>query len=325
MRRCAEVGRGSKRSRGKAPAWCERRYAVASALAASAVPALVMARGHRIDAVPELPLVVEDGAQNLTKTAKAVELLKRLGCQADIDRAKASRNLRRGKGKMRNRRYVTRKGPLVVYSESMGIDKAFRNLPGVDVQCVERLNLLQVSLHAWLLHRLHSLPAGRGTGLPVPCYTTWHRRSSRCWCSPASPEQAVLSCAAGAWRPPGAVHRLDQVGVRAAERDLWCAACRSACASLRRISSACGRALKYVRALLGCARGSLSRGWAGCLWCQMCVGWSRCLHRKGDVQSVHRKRAEASGPARARQARPRRRASRRAATSCRARPWPTRT
>ena len=119
------------------------RYAVASALAASAVPALVMARGHRIDAVPELPLVVEDGAQNLTKTSKALELLRKLGCAADIERAKASRNLRRGKGKMRNRRYVTRKGPLVVYAESGGIDKAFRNLPGVEVQCVERLNLLQ--------------------------------------------------------------------------------------------------------------------------------------------------------------------------------------
>ena len=121
-----------------------RRYAVASALAASAVPALVMARGHRIDAVPELPLVVEDGAQNLTKTSKALELLRKLGCAADIERAKASRNLRRGKGKMRNRRYVTRKGPLVVYADSGGIDKAFRNLPGVEVQCVERLNLLQV-------------------------------------------------------------------------------------------------------------------------------------------------------------------------------------
>jgi large subunit ribosomal protein L4e len=36
----------------------QRRYAVASALAASALPALVMARGHRIDEVPEIPLVV---------------------------------------------------------------------------------------------------------------------------------------------------------------------------------------------------------------------------------------------------------------------------
>lgn len=31
---------------------------------------------------------------------------------------------------MRNRRYVLRKGPLVVYGADHGISKAFRNLPG---------------------------------------------------------------------------------------------------------------------------------------------------------------------------------------------------
>jgi hypothetical protein len=40
----------------------QKRYAVVSALAASALPALVMARGHKIEAVPEVPLVVSDGA-----------------------------------------------------------------------------------------------------------------------------------------------------------------------------------------------------------------------------------------------------------------------
>lgn len=32
----------------------------------------------------------------------------------------------RGKGKMRNRRYTLRKGPLVVYGADHGISKAFR-------------------------------------------------------------------------------------------------------------------------------------------------------------------------------------------------------
>ena len=69
--------------------------------------------------------------------------LSRLGA-ADAEKARASRNIRRGKGKMRNRRYTTRKGPLVVYSEDSGIVRAFRNIPGVDVARVDRLNLLQV-------------------------------------------------------------------------------------------------------------------------------------------------------------------------------------
>lgn len=40
----------------------QKRYAVVSAIAATALPALVMARGHRIEEVPEVPLVIDDGA-----------------------------------------------------------------------------------------------------------------------------------------------------------------------------------------------------------------------------------------------------------------------
>jgi len=43
----------------------EKRYAVCSALAASAVPALVMARGHRIEKCAEIPLVVSDDVNAL--------------------------------------------------------------------------------------------------------------------------------------------------------------------------------------------------------------------------------------------------------------------
>merc|ERR1711981_298999 len=50
-----------------------------------------------------------------------------------------------GKGKMRNRRHVQRRGPLVVYGNDNGISKAFRNLSGVEVASVERLNLLQLA------------------------------------------------------------------------------------------------------------------------------------------------------------------------------------
>lgn len=38
----------------------QRRYAAASAIVASAVPALVMARGHVVDKLNEVPLVVSE-------------------------------------------------------------------------------------------------------------------------------------------------------------------------------------------------------------------------------------------------------------------------
>jgi len=123
----------------------QRRYAVASALAASAVPPLVMARGHKIDEVPEMPLVVGGGFEAIAKTAKAVEALTALGCDDDVDKCKASKKMRAGKGKMRNRRYTMRRGPLIVHDAEEGIKRAARNLPGVDLVQVERLNLLQLA------------------------------------------------------------------------------------------------------------------------------------------------------------------------------------
>merc|ERR1712144_89333 len=123
----------------------QRRYAVCSALAASALPSLVMARGHRISEVPECPLVIDSSIESVDKTSKAVKILKDVGAFEDVEKSKASRQIRSGKGKMRNRRHVQRRGPLVVYAEDNGINQAFRNLSGVEVCSVDRLNLLQLA------------------------------------------------------------------------------------------------------------------------------------------------------------------------------------
>merc|ERR1711990_1345194 len=123
----------------------QRRYAVCSALAASALPSLVMARGHRIENLAECPVVVDASVESITKTAKAVSVLDSLGAMDDVNKSKASRQVRSGKGKMRNRRYVQRRGPLVVYAEDGGIKKAFRNISGVEVCSVDSLNLLQLA------------------------------------------------------------------------------------------------------------------------------------------------------------------------------------
>jgi large subunit ribosomal protein L4e len=123
----------------------QRRFAVVSALAASALPSLVLARGHRIEQIAEVPLVVAAAAEGFSKTKEAVALLKALHAYPDVVKVSNSRKLRAGKGKMRNRRHRQRRGPLVVYDEDRGIVKAFRNLPGVELVNVRRLNLLQLA------------------------------------------------------------------------------------------------------------------------------------------------------------------------------------
>ena len=52
----------------------QKRYAVCSALAASAVPSLLMARGHAVESVPEVPLVLDDSSEATAKTAKAASI-----------------------------------------------------------------------------------------------------------------------------------------------------------------------------------------------------------------------------------------------------------
>jgi large subunit ribosomal protein L4e len=122
----------------------QRRHAVASALAASAVAPLVMARGHAVQNVPELPLVLD--TQNVPNTKSLISALNNFGVGDDLQRVRSSKHLRAGTGKYRNSKYVMKKGPLVVYGdESASVKRAARNLPGVDVCHVSRLNIIQLA------------------------------------------------------------------------------------------------------------------------------------------------------------------------------------
>lgn len=71
-------------------------------------------------------------------------MLAALDVDEDCNRVAATEAFRQGKGKMRNRRYTNRRGPLVVFADTDGV-KAFKNVPGVDTCNVDALNLLQLA------------------------------------------------------------------------------------------------------------------------------------------------------------------------------------
>jgi len=127
----------------------QRRFATCAALAASSVAPLLMARGHRVSNIPEVPLVVADNdIQSISKTKDAVALLEGLGLSHELKKVLDSRHIRPGKGKARNRKYIQAKGPLIVHNknrENSTIEQAFRNIPGVELGHVERLNLLKLA------------------------------------------------------------------------------------------------------------------------------------------------------------------------------------
>ena len=109
-----------------------KRYATASALAASAILPLVQSRGHRVDQIPELPLVIDNSVESIERTQEAVRFLKDVGAYADVRKVVDSITLRAGRGKLRNRRFRSRRGPLIVYNGiNVPLLRAVRNIPGV--------------------------------------------------------------------------------------------------------------------------------------------------------------------------------------------------
>jgi large subunit ribosomal protein L4e len=120
----------------------QKRHALASSLAATTVLPLVQARGHRVNDVPQLPLVLDNEVNKIQKTKDAVALLQRFGCYEDVERVQKGKIIRAGKSKARGNRYRQKKGPLfVVDDDAQSLVRALRNIPGVDTIHVSRLNI----------------------------------------------------------------------------------------------------------------------------------------------------------------------------------------
>jgi len=115
----------------------EKQKAFRSAVAASIREDLVRERGHIFEG--SIPLVFEDKFESLNRTQDVIKALTAAGVYQDIERAKASRKVRAGRGKMRGRKYKQRKSLLIV-TKNDGLLSA-RNLPGVDVVTIDQLNV----------------------------------------------------------------------------------------------------------------------------------------------------------------------------------------
>lgn len=123
----------------------EKIHAILSGIAATAQPSIVKSRGHRLDKVPQIPMIVVDEFAELKRTSEVRRALEKLGLWEDVVRAQEGTRIRAGKGKMRGRRYYTPKSILIVTHKPDNIYKAARNLPGVDITTPENLNILHLA------------------------------------------------------------------------------------------------------------------------------------------------------------------------------------
>ena len=115
----------------------EKQKAFRSAVAASVREDLVRERGHLFEGA--VPVVFEDKFESLNRTQDVISALSAAGVYQDIERAKASRQVRAGRGKMRGRKYKQRKSLLIVTTTNPL--RSARNLPGVDVVTIDQLNV----------------------------------------------------------------------------------------------------------------------------------------------------------------------------------------
>ena len=133
----------------------EKKMARNSALAALMHPEVVRTRGHRFDDEMTLPLVIEDGFEELYDvivkdnpdeedqhfTKETIKILQDIGLEEELERASDGKHIRAGKGTMRGRRYKRPKGILFVVLNKDNVAKCVRNIPGVDIVTPARLNV----------------------------------------------------------------------------------------------------------------------------------------------------------------------------------------
>lgn len=114
----------------------EKRIAVQSAIAATALKEMVAKRGHKFEI--ELPIVVSNEIEKITKTKELEKILSALKFDSEMERAKI-KTIRAGKGKSRGRKYRKRKSLLIV-AEGNNLKKAAKNFLGIDVSTTSMLN-----------------------------------------------------------------------------------------------------------------------------------------------------------------------------------------
>ena len=121
----------------------KKSYALSliSAISASGDYDWVKSRGHIIQDIPELPLVVDDKIQTVKKTSAVYKIFSDLGLNTELKKSKESKKVRAGKGKRRGRKYKKKRGVLFVIKEDFGIIKATRNIPGIEIVKYDNISI----------------------------------------------------------------------------------------------------------------------------------------------------------------------------------------
>jgi|TARA_B100001750_G_C15514830_1_gene606299 large subunit ribosomal protein L4e len=117
----------------------ERRLALASAIAASSDRGIVEKRGHKIESIKQIPLILSDEIETISKAKDLREVFDNLGLNSDLVRVNNGTKKRSGTSRLRGRVTRVPRGPLFILSNTDKLGKAIGSFPGVD--CVKASDL----------------------------------------------------------------------------------------------------------------------------------------------------------------------------------------
>ncbi len=124
----------------------EKNLALCTAIAATAIREVVKARGHRIQDDVELPLIVTDDIESISKSKDLLKVLNALRLSDDLERARSSIKKRSGKARMRGRKqYIAKSALVIVRDEKSKVAMAAGSIPGVEVVPVSRLSVIHLA------------------------------------------------------------------------------------------------------------------------------------------------------------------------------------
>ncbi|MBA3750106.1 MAG: 50S ribosomal protein L4 [Nitrosopumilus sp.] len=124
----------------------EKIIALYSSISSTAIGDLVKTRGHTIDDVKSLPLIISDEIENIQKTKELYKVLKALGLENDLNRVENSIKKRSGKSKRRGRSSRIGKSAIIVVGiEDCNILKLNDSIPGITIKYVKNLSVLDLA------------------------------------------------------------------------------------------------------------------------------------------------------------------------------------
>uniref|UniRef100_A0A8C8Z9X4 Large ribosomal subunit protein uL4 C-terminal domain-containing protein n=1 Tax=Prolemur simus TaxID=1328070 RepID=A0A8C8Z9X4_PROSS len=121
----------------------QEQYSIFSALAALALPVLIMSKYDRIEEVLNFLWWLKIKLKAARRPRKLLCFLRNL--RPGMISKYGFQRMKAGKGKIRNHHHVQCRGLCIIYKEGNGITKGFRSIHGITVLNVNKLNILKLA------------------------------------------------------------------------------------------------------------------------------------------------------------------------------------